>query len=288
MNDKQLEIFLAAARCGSFAKAEKELYLSRQAIMKHIDRLEAEIGAPLFTRTPAGLTLTHTGTVFRAGLLPIREQMQALLTLCRNDEGSRRLTVEIPRHPHSLLDQAIALFSKRHPQIKLEIVREVSSGRPDRLRSGKIDVAEIPFRETLDLSGLAYQRLVDNAFFCLVAQEHPLASQGYVNPADLESCQVYVNSLSGRRKLIDALHAQVPGIVFHELSGEERDAIPNVCYNNGVYITPAYFAARMEYMSAIPLRTDIRQEIGLICRAQHSEAVDLFIGVVRETIPTLE
>lgn len=286
MTDKQVDIFLAAAQCGSFAKAEKELYLSRQAIMKQIDRLEAEIGVQLFVRAPSGLSLTPAGVRLRDGLIPLRKQMRRLLAACRSEsEAARRLCIEIPRHPISMLDQAIAQFSRRFPEITLDIVRAPSPGRVQRLLEGKIDIAEIPYRAEVAVPGVQYMRLANNPFFCLVSQEHPLARRGSIHPQDLLGFEVHVNSLNGRRPLIEALRREAPDLVFKETSGEEMEALLNVCYNNGVYITPAFFATRMEYLAAAPLACDVRQEIGLICRSERNETVDRFIEIVRGLCP---
>lgn len=83
MNDRQLELFLKAAECGNFARAERELFLSRQAIMKQINRMEAELDMKLFVRTSAGLALTPAGDMLRIGVAPIRREMERLLDACR-------------------------------------------------------------------------------------------------------------------------------------------------------------------------------------------------------------
>lgn len=285
MNDKQIEIFLTAAECGSFSKSEKHLYLSRQAIMKQINQLEAEMGIQLFVRTPTGLTLTDVGIIFRDGLIPIRRQMKDLLTTCHQAaDKPLRLCVEIPRHPRSLLDQAIARYNNRYPNVQLEILRDSSAGRTQRLRDKKIDIAEIPRHEEFSFHDLMYLHLVDKGFSCLVTADHPLAQKTSIRAYELQDYRVYVNNLLRRRKLIDCLHETMPSIRFFETTGEEYASILNVCYNRGVYITPAHFASQMEFLVAIPLDCALKQEFGLIYRPEPNEAVDWFIEVVREVL----
>ena len=285
MNDRQLEIFLKVSECRSFARAERELFLSRQAIMKQIDRMEAELGVRLFVRTSAGLTLTPAGDVLRTGLEPIRRDMQKLIAACqRASQATAKLRIEIPRHPRSLIDRPIALFRERFPHVQLDIARSTSAGRIQRLREGKIDVAEMPYREELEGSGLAFVHLVDRPFLCLMANAHPLSGHTSLNAKELSAYPVYVSSLSARRRLIEHLRTEAPELTIREITGDEMDAIPNVCYNYGIYLTPAFFAERMEYLTAVPLACAITQEIVLICGAEPNEWVSSFMVIAKEAV----
>lgn len=286
MNDRQVDIFLAAAESGSFSKAERQLYLSRQTIMKQIERLESEIGCTLFVRSPAGLSLTRAGELLREGLIPMRSQMQELLASCRRaDELPARLRIEIPRHPVSILDDAIALFSKRYPDVKLEVVRATSKGRIDRMRSGQIDIADMPLRSDYDLTGLTYTHLVDYPYYCLLASGHPLAEKKRITAEDLRESTVYVHSLSARRPLIEDLLSRRPDILFREISGDEIDAILSICYSGNIYATPAHFATRLSQLTAIPLDSRVVQKIGLLSRNESNKAVDRFIETTLEILP---
>ena len=64
MNQIQLDCFMSAALNGSLSTAAKSLFLSTQVVSQHIQKLEAELGAALFTRTKTGVTLTEYGQDF--------------------------------------------------------------------------------------------------------------------------------------------------------------------------------------------------------------------------------
>lgn len=64
MNQIQLDCFMSAALNGSLSTAAKSLFLSTQVVSQHIQKLEAELGTPLFTRTKTGVTLTEYGQDF--------------------------------------------------------------------------------------------------------------------------------------------------------------------------------------------------------------------------------
>ena len=56
-----LRAFEAAARLGGFAAAAEELNVTPGAVSAHVKALEADLGAPLFTRGARGLSLTRLG-----------------------------------------------------------------------------------------------------------------------------------------------------------------------------------------------------------------------------------
>ncbi len=64
MYHPQLDIFIAAADCGSFNKAAEVLFVSPTAVMKQINDLESRIGVRLFERTSHGIRLTSAGEQF--------------------------------------------------------------------------------------------------------------------------------------------------------------------------------------------------------------------------------
>lgn len=64
MNQIQIDCFISAALNGSLSTAAKSLFLSTQVVSQHIQKLEAELGQMLFTRTKKGVILTDYGQDF--------------------------------------------------------------------------------------------------------------------------------------------------------------------------------------------------------------------------------
>lgn len=65
MELRQLEYFLACARCGSLTKAAEALYTTQPHVSQVIRALERELGAALFRRTGSGIVLTEDGERIR-------------------------------------------------------------------------------------------------------------------------------------------------------------------------------------------------------------------------------
>lgn len=278
LNRKQFNIFLTVAKCGSFSKAEKDLFLSRQAIMKQIDHLQKESDLKLFERSPSGLVLTVQGRMLADGLAPLMERMDKLFEKCRSvAEKDKRLIIELPVHPSSLLTPIISRFNSVHPQITLRIERASSDGRLQRIHEGRIDLAQYAFHPHDDLEGLEFTPLIERPYYCLISPQHPLADHERIIPSQLEGNELYIYSFRVRKELVAFLQQIEPSLCFNAISGDEIQAIMNICYSGGIYITPAPFATRMDYVKAIPLDISLKQQIGILTRSTKSIADHLFL-----------
>lgn len=66
MNLQRFHHFIAVAEEGSFTRAAERIGMRQPPLSQSIRRLEAEVGADLFVRTPFGATLTRSGAAFLA------------------------------------------------------------------------------------------------------------------------------------------------------------------------------------------------------------------------------
>lgn len=65
-----LEVFASAARCGTFSRAAKELFVTQSAVSRQIQQLEEHLGVILFIRHKTGLRLTPEAEA----LLPVVDE----------------------------------------------------------------------------------------------------------------------------------------------------------------------------------------------------------------------
>jgi DNA-binding transcriptional LysR family regulator len=91
---RALMIFEAAARSGSCGAAAREFNLTQPSVSRNIAGLEADIGVPLFTRSPRGMELTAEGLVLHRaledGFQTIADAIQELM-----DGRGRKQVVEL-------------------------------------------------------------------------------------------------------------------------------------------------------------------------------------------------
>lgn len=64
-NLRHLRVFLAVAAHGSVTKAAAQHHLSQPAVTQALNKLERQVGAALFRRTPQGLFVNELGRLFR-------------------------------------------------------------------------------------------------------------------------------------------------------------------------------------------------------------------------------
>ncbi|NOD34550.1 MULTISPECIES: LysR family transcriptional regulator [unclassified Ruegeria] len=90
-----LRAFEAAARCGSFVLAGKELSVSSAAISLQIKTLEDHLGKKLFVRKGNRISLTDAGEMMYPKLARAFEEMSEAARIVRSDTSTRQLVVSV-------------------------------------------------------------------------------------------------------------------------------------------------------------------------------------------------
>lgn len=88
MTIAQVLYVLEIADCRSISAAAERQFISQSALSQQIQRLEGELGYPLFVRTPRGLTLTAAGETFCREARPVAEQWQRLAAPSSRTDGA--------------------------------------------------------------------------------------------------------------------------------------------------------------------------------------------------------
>lgn len=119
-----IEIFCRVADLGHFARAAEDLRLAPSAVSRAVRRLEARLGAPLFTRTTRRVTLTAEGAMYfqacRAALQSIADATLAVSGAQARVTG--RLKVALPTsYGQKRVLPHLPAFQARHPGVDLEV-----------------------------------------------------------------------------------------------------------------------------------------------------------------------
>lgn len=144
MELRQVEHFLAVARCGSFTAAAQQVHIVQSALSASVRRLEDELGAALFERTTRRVVLTEAGRA----LLPVANRLVDDVAAARGEvaavSGMDRGRVSIGTiQALSVVDlpRELGVFQARHPGIRTH-VRDGKA--PDLLAAvdaGELDLA---------------------------------------------------------------------------------------------------------------------------------------------------
>ena len=173
----QIESFATLARAGSLGRAAAALHVTQPALSRRIQRLEREIGAPLFERHSKGMTLTDIGAAFlpHAALLKTeaeraREEIDALRGLSK---GVARIGV-VASVASSTLPQAIDRVLSTSPQLRFEVVEGVWDLLSEALVNRQIDLAFAADAEESDEIVAAPLGAWSDTTVLVAAADHPL------------------------------------------------------------------------------------------------------------------
>lgn len=166
MELRTLRYFVVAVEAGSLSKAAALLHIAQPALTAQIKKLEAELGAQLLERSPAGVTATQSGmelyhdaTRLLSDADAIRERLQRA---GREPEGS--VTIAMPFLLTSLLTGPLILrLRERYPRIRVFILDDLSLKVRKAMEDGRADFGILV--DTQRCEGLACAPLVEEDLF---------------------------------------------------------------------------------------------------------------------------
>ena len=177
---RSARILIACAQARSIGRAARVLNMAQPAVTRALNRLEAQLDAPLFDRTPRGVEPTPYG----AALLPyaellVSESEQAEETI-RQMRGAGRGLVRVGgvgSVASGLLVVAIAELRLSHPDLSFLVVEELEDRLLDGLKSGLLDLAVLPDPAMDDAVRLAADETFHDRVRPYARTGHPAAGQ---------------------------------------------------------------------------------------------------------------
>lgn len=121
---RELQVFVAVADSGGFARAAARLRSSPPAVTRIVAGLEQRLGARLFTRTTRRVRLTEAGLVFaeRARTLLAALETAELELAGESGTPSGQLTITGPlAMGRALLPEIVAGFLHAHPRVTAKV-----------------------------------------------------------------------------------------------------------------------------------------------------------------------
>ena len=162
-----LRVFAAVAEARSFVAAADRLGLSAAMTSKHVQHVEARVGARLLNRTSRRVSLTEAGAIYLAtirNLLEGLEEAEARLSET-NVEPRGTLKISLPVWFGATgFTRLLAAYRSRYPYVQFDIDL---SGRQVNLVEDAYDLA-LRVTPSLD-EGLIARRLMDITFYLVAA-----------------------------------------------------------------------------------------------------------------------
>ncbi len=143
MNIHELTNFLTLADLLHFGQTSRACNLSPSALTRSIQRLEDEVGRPLFIRDNRNVTLTPAGERFKTYALRARTDWNALREDLKEEpavSGTLSIYASITA-VYSLLPGLLEAYRTAHPQVQIELNTGAAEQAVDQVLAGEIDLA---------------------------------------------------------------------------------------------------------------------------------------------------
>ncbi|MFE2530755.1 LysR family transcriptional regulator [Streptomyces sp. NPDC059371] len=184
MELRTLRYFVAVAEELHFGRAATRLHLSQPPLSRAIKQMEAEVGAPLFTRSPAGVTLTAVGSVLLDEARALLDHADRVRLRVSAAAGVATITIGLLGDGTDPgVARLAAAYRRSRPGIDIRI-RETDLTDPTcGLRAGLVDVAltRAPFDET----ALTVRELRTDPVGVVLRADDPLAGRDGLRLAEL-------------------------------------------------------------------------------------------------------
>ena len=186
---RRLRSLCAIADHGSLTGAAAALEFTQPAVSQHLAALEAEVGAPLVTRSRGGAELTAAGALLvehaRAALDRLELAERQVTDLVRGEQKRVRLAANSSALTR-LVPYAVADLRRRLPDAAVTVTECGPPKALAKLRRGDIDVAVVFRRRGAEPPPDVDERtLLEEPMYAVVPRAHPRAGAEAIDLSEL-------------------------------------------------------------------------------------------------------
>ncbi len=235
MELRQLSYFVTVAEELHFGRAAERLHIVQSAVSQQIRRLERELGAELFDRSPRHVRLTGAGE----RLLP---EARAVLTAADRARAavaprtSLRLGTSTGLGAH--LDRVLAAFAALAPDTAVELVSAPTRARLEQVADGRLDAAFV--RSPEPALGVRIIPLWEEPLVAVVPAGHPLAARRDVDLSDLAPLQLRITARRTNPALVDLVVNACHEAGFEPLPGPVGGSLQDTLATIGASAIPQW------------------------------------------------
>lgn len=245
---RQLQVFEAVARLGSFTRAAEELYLAQPTVSMQLKKLADTVGMPLFDQTGIRIQLTDTGREVYAACQDVFRAMADLEMKVADLKGVRRgrLRLAVITSAKYLAPHLLGQFGRLYPGIDFSLKVTNRESLLERIANHEDDLY-ILGQPPQEIEVEAHP-LVPNPLVVMASRAHPLAG---------------APNIPLKRLLEESFILREPG------SGT-RDALFRLLAEKGL---PAPMV-RMELSSSESIKQAVVAGLGITVLSLHSLALE--------------
>ncbi len=272
MEYKKIWYFLQVAKRMNIKRTAAELFISPQALSKHIISLEDEIGKQLFYRNSSGISLTETGTQLKRSFEGLYQSLDDTWDAFLSEVHKQESVVHIAFY-RSLPQIAVVSFVtefliEHNPELKLELTGCDIAGVLEMLIEGKCDIVITNIHEGSEGEDLSIIKLAKLPAQIIVSKNHPWCKkEGNVTIEDLAKEQIVTYKDSGvpmdnfYRVMRDQKGSQIRAIK----AGDEDAIMQQVVLGNGYVVRPVYTVKNyMDKLEVLELPDELKFNINVV------------------------
>lgn len=256
MDIEQLRYFQCMARTEHMTNAAEELCISQSALSRSINRIEFQLGTPLFDREGRSLKLNRYGKHFLYRVNRILKEYEDALKEMKSITHPETGEVSLG-FLHSLgaemVPKLISSFHQLYPKVKFKIHQDSSSALLQQLDEGILDVCLVT--PMPNFPQIEFSKIWKDRLFLALPPSHPLAKFETIELEQLfDQPFIFQKKGLGLRNRMDALCKEAnftPHIAFE---GEEISTVLGlVSAGLGITFVPAVSEMKNLPLKFIPL-----------------------------------
>lgn len=240
MDISAIKVFNHLARSLHFGRTSKACHLSPSALTRTIQRIEEELGRPLFFRDSRRVALTPAGEIFRRYAEETEQRWQLLHNELAADQ---KLRGEISLYcsvtaATALLPNILSIFRRTHPGVQIKLQTGDAAEALEKLRNREAEIAIGALPDQLP-SGMIFIELARTALVFIEAAENTGALPMPAEQRDWRTTPVILAERGLSRIRIDRWFAEkgiIPNI-YAEVAGNEA-LLAMVSLGFGVGVLP--------------------------------------------------
>ena len=176
ISSRLLTQFIAVAEELHFGRAARRLHMSQPPLSQAIQRLEEQIGVPLFSRANRTITLTDAGRVFLKEAHNLEDQQAQAIAHARQAGAGLKGTIVlgfVGSVSYGLLPDLLTHFRKRHPDVAFDLRESTSTESIAELKARRIDVGivRLPLG---DANNIEMRIIKRERMIAVLPKDHPL------------------------------------------------------------------------------------------------------------------
>jgi len=276
MDFDQLNSFLEVAKLSSFSKAAERCFRTQPAISSQIRALEEEVGAKLFDRSGAKVTLTVAGKAFQTFAEETHRSLKTIKTTIAEMERTPRGEIVVGANEATclhILPEVFADFKRQYPKVSVSIQRAETAKTLESVIDQTVDfgVVSMPVKD----SRLTALPIHQDELVLITSAKHALAQLAHARLEEIAKYPLVLPKLGRTRDAIDEIfqQARLKQNVSMELDSSEL-LKRFVAADVGVGFTARFNISdevRAGTLVALPfLETPIHRELALVYRKDKS------------------